>query len=58
MYQMGVSFYENPTQGIPFRGRESKNIQQQGFAGGHPPNYESADLELMFGRADGMPSIS
>ena len=31
-----------------------KNIQQQGFAGGHPPNYYSADLKLKDARADGM----
>lgn len=36
--------------------KEKKNIQQQGFANGHPLNYWSADLRLIDGRADGMPS--
>ena len=36
-------------------GTKIKNIQQQEFADGHPLNYYSADLRLMYGRADGMP---
>jgi hypothetical protein len=35
--------------------KRCRNIQQQIFAGGHPPNYSSADLELGYGRADGIP---
>ncbi len=36
---------------------QKENIQQSGFAGGHPPNYSLIDLKLVNGRADGMPSI-
>jgi hypothetical protein len=33
-----------------------KNIQHRGFAGGHPPDYWFGGWQLIYGRADGIPS--